>query len=334
LASQIALQRGLAAQQAGTYQGFGANQGANYQGFGASQLGTFGLQGQEALRGIAQSGTVKNEPLVSKIAALQAQKGALTATDLGKLQQQQTSNQIAQAGLGIKSAALQNTAAQNQAKNALTARGQNITAADAQGRIKTTAAQNAFNDNPTKVGSAAWSRAQSETGKTFANDPNAVGSAAWARVQVANARSAKSGAGGKGAAGGVKPLTTNENNLANQRIGAIAAAIKTWQQTGVKNSKGQVIEPHPTPAQMRQILAGSYAGPLVEAAFDILGYGSLTSQTAAALHNMGVRNTTYQGKVIPVLNRGTKATGGAISKAGGGGSVGAGINLGAGGNIF
>ena len=116
LASQIALQRGLAAQQAGTYQGFGANQGANYQGFGASQLGTFGLQGQEALKGIAQSGTVKNEPLVSKIAALQAQKGALTATDLGKLQQQQTSNQIAQAGLGIKQATIANTQALGKAK--------------------------------------------------------------------------------------------------------------------------------------------------------------------------------------------------------------------------
>jgi hypothetical protein len=80
------------------------------------------------LRGIAQSGTVKNEPLVSKIAALRASQGALTATDLGKLRQQEVSNQIARTGLGIKSQALQTTAAQNRTKDLLTQRGQNITA--------------------------------------------------------------------------------------------------------------------------------------------------------------------------------------------------------------
>src|SRR6185312_6254816 len=116
LAAQIARQQGLAAQQAGTYQAFGANQGANYQGLGASNLGTFGLQGQEALKGIAQSGTVKNEPLVSKIAGLRAQQGALTATDLGKLRQQEVNNGIARAGLGLKQQGLAVTAQNDQAR--------------------------------------------------------------------------------------------------------------------------------------------------------------------------------------------------------------------------
>jgi hypothetical protein len=126
LAAQIARQQGLAAQQAGTYRSLGANQGANYQQMTNSQLGTYGLQGQEALKNIAQSGTVKNEPLVSKIAALQAQKGALTATDLGKLRQQEVANQISRAGLGIKQQSLQATVSNNNARNALTTRAQNI----------------------------------------------------------------------------------------------------------------------------------------------------------------------------------------------------------------
>src|SRR6185312_16183843 len=158
LAAQIARQQGLAAQQAGTYQAFGANQGANYQGLGASNLGTFGLQGQEALKGIAQSGTVKNEPLVSKIAGLRAQQGALTATDLGKLRQQEVNNQIARAGLNLNQAKVgatirgQNiTAANDRARNNLTARGQDINAAS---RAAAIAQQNLNNLRSTNTAAA------------------------------------------------------------------------------------------------------------------------------------------------------------------------------------
>jgi hypothetical protein len=166
LAAQIARQQGLAAQNAGTYQSFGASQGANYQGAANSNLGSFGLQGQEALRGIGQSGTVKNQPLVSKIADLQASKGALQATDLGKLRQQEVANQISRTGLGIKSATLQQTAAQDQAKNTLTARGQNITAAnDRASQLNRTAAiaQSNLNNLRTTNTSAANNAANNST---------------------------------------------------------------------------------------------------------------------------------------------------------------------------
>jgi hypothetical protein len=102
LASEIARQQGLAAQQEGTFRSFGANQGANYGGMSASQQGTQAMAGQEALRNIAQSGTVKNQPLVAKIADLQAQKGALLAANEGKLRQQEINNGITEQGLGIK----------------------------------------------------------------------------------------------------------------------------------------------------------------------------------------------------------------------------------------
>jgi hypothetical protein len=143
LAAQIARQQGYAAQQSGTARAFGATQGANYQGLGTSQLGTYGLQGQEALKGIAQSGTVKNEPLVSKIAGLQQQKGALVATDLGKLRQQEVANNVARAGLGLKQQGLNTTAANDAARIQTAIRGQNVTRADAIARINATAAQTA-----------------------------------------------------------------------------------------------------------------------------------------------------------------------------------------------
>lgn len=286
LAAQIARQQGLAAQQAGTYRDFGAAQGANYQGLANSNLGTYGLQGQEALKGIAQSGTVKNEPLVSKIAALREQQGALTATDLGKLRQQEVGNQIARAGLGLKQQGLNVTAANDQARVAATLRGQNITAANdaANQRLKLlgirTTAQNDAANQALKAQGLGVQRQNDLAGQTL-------------KQEALNIKAAKSG-------GGVKPLTTAQNNLKNQQLGKIISAIQTWQQQGIKNSKGVVIEPHPTNAQMRQVLSGAYEGPLVEAAFELLGYGSIDRSTAQALHNMGVHGTTFRNAPVKV----------------------------------
>lgn len=185
LAAQIARQQGLAAQQSGTYRDFGASQGANYQGAANANLGAYGVQGQEALRGIAQSGTVKNQPLVSKIADLQASKGALTATDLGKLRQQEVNNDITRAGLGLKQAGInatvrgQNiTAAQDRARNTLTARGQDLTAANnraTQANRAASIAQSNLNNLRTTNTSAANNAANNSTRQLIAAMRNVNG---------------------------------------------------------------------------------------------------------------------------------------------------------------
>ena len=76
LTAEIAKAEGLAAQQEGAQQAFGATQGANYGGLASTNLGVNALRGTEALKSIAQSGIVRNEPLTQKIADLQASKGA------------------------------------------------------------------------------------------------------------------------------------------------------------------------------------------------------------------------------------------------------------------
>jgi hypothetical protein len=143
LTASIARQQGISAQQAGAYQALGANQQANYQGMGASQLGTFALGGQQALQNIAQSGTVKDQTLVSKIAALEATKGALTATDVAKLRQQEVANQVARAGVGIKQQTANTTLANDRAKVAATVRGQNVGLQKTKITASTSAANNA-----------------------------------------------------------------------------------------------------------------------------------------------------------------------------------------------
>ena len=127
LQTEIARQQGLAAQNEGAQRAFGATQGANYGSLAASNLQSFGLRGQEDLAAEARNTNLQNVPLQSKVAALKAQEGALFATDLGKLRQQEITNQFTGQGLGIRQATLNQTIANDQAKNALTLRGQNIT---------------------------------------------------------------------------------------------------------------------------------------------------------------------------------------------------------------
>jgi hypothetical protein len=280
LAAQIARQQGLAAQQAGTYRSLGANQGANYQQMTNSQLGTYGLQGQEALKNIAQSGTVKNEPLVSKIAALQAQKGALTATDLGKLRQQEVANQISRAGLGIKQQSLNVTAQNNAANQKLKAQGQSITqqndranqALRAAGIQVTAANNNARNQN---AANANQIRANYDQGT----------------LALRSAALAIKNSGG----GAVKPLTTAQNNMVNASLGRIIGLIREGQ--GAKQTEQQIrshLQTGLNPSKK------SYSPVLIQAAYELLGYGSIDRSTAAQLHNMGVRGTTYNNRPVKV----------------------------------
>jgi hypothetical protein len=299
LASEIARQQGLAAQQEGAQRAFGATQGANYTGFANSQVGTGALKGQEDLNQIAQAGQLKNAPLADKIAQLQASKGALVASNLGKLRQQEITNAITEKGLGIKQQSANtaaNTAAFNQNPNAAgspaygrvqgaqTAAKNATTAA---GKAQTAAQQQAFNQNPNAVGSPAWQRVQSSQGTQWSSNPNAVGSPAWARVQTANARGSSSGA---------RALSTQANNTYWGKVGTVEQLIRDGQAHGQTEqqirgflSNGQ--NPRKTP----------FDQTMIQVAYELLGYGSINQTTAAILHNQyGVRGGTYKGQPIKV----------------------------------
>src|SRR5438270_6901262 len=141
LASEIARQQGLAARNQAGFQSFGATQGANYGQLANSNLATFGLKGQEALKGIAQGAQLKNEPLMGKVANIQASRGSDLVKALGSLRQTDITNGITRQGLGIKQQAnniraqgnaitsQNNIANQNLASRRIgaTIRGQNIT---------------------------------------------------------------------------------------------------------------------------------------------------------------------------------------------------------------
>lgn len=127
LAQTYAQQQGNAANDAGAYRSFGATQGANYRGLAAANQGVYSLKGQEALKGIAQATRLSNEPINQKVADLQAQRGALLATNEGKLRQQEIQNRVTSAGLGLNAQKLAATVQQNQASNQLRAAGINAT---------------------------------------------------------------------------------------------------------------------------------------------------------------------------------------------------------------
>jgi hypothetical protein len=74
------------------------------------------LRALRLLGGIAQSGTVKNEPLEAKIADLNASRGGLLASNEGKLRQQEVNNRIAEQGLGLKAQDIQSQNLRSQAQ--------------------------------------------------------------------------------------------------------------------------------------------------------------------------------------------------------------------------
>lgn len=290
LSAEIARQQGLAAQQQGALGSFGATQGANYSGLSAANLGSLGLRGQEDLTNIAQAGQVKNEPLMAKVADIQATTGADFATALGRLRQQEITNNIAEQGLGIKQADINATVANNirsnqtsLANNALT---NQTSSANNQRTTSTSRANNAANNNPNAVGSPAWARVQNAQGTAWSSNPNAVGSPAWARVQAANARSGR---------GGSKPLTPNENNAYFRALGQVEQLVQDGQKNGLSQAQIKAnLQDGANPAKK------SFDPVMVEATYELLGWGHITPQTAAALHNMGVRGGTFRGKPIQV----------------------------------
>ena len=295
LTTELARQQGLAAQNEGAQQIHGAQQGANYSNMAASNLGTFASRGQEMLGQMGTAGQLRNEPLTAKMAALHAQQGALLTTDLGKLRQQEINNQIARSGLGIKQSTL--TLQQNAANP-------NVSGSPAQARVAATKLSG-WEANPNNVGSTAWARQQNITisnGRLTMsqnnNNPTVVGSAAWARVQSANAKAGKAGT-----------LTPQQNMVGGRSLGEIVNAIQAWQQGGIKsgkldaNNKPIVLNPHPTDQQMQQLLGGRYDPNLVNAAFELLGYGSIDQKTAQALHGTGYNinaGWTFRGQPLKV----------------------------------
>jgi hypothetical protein len=293
LAASIARQQGLAAQQAGTYQGFGAVQGANNQQMAASQLGTYGLQGQEALKAIAQSGTVKNEPLVSKIAAEQAQTGALTATDLGKLRQQEIANQIAEGGLGIK-ATTAATGAQNANTNSKNA------------NTKVYSAQTvAQNDQATQTNRAA-AIAQSNLNNLRSTNTSAANNAAnnSTRILVSQmARAAKTGKVATGAQANavfshIDYVTGEIENLINHGLPPTQAyhIIQNGGriQTGTSASGT---------ATYRTYFPNRLGTQVLNAAFNARSGGSgLTSGDLAFLAALGIKNPTRYARAKPATN--------------------------------
>lgn len=310
LASEIARQQGLAAQNEGSIRALGAAQGANASSLAASNLGTFGLKGQEALSNIAQAGEVKNEPLTSKLATENATYGADLATALGKLRQQEITNQISDAGLGIKQQTA-NAATQNantntyKAQTSATQGEQKIGQAQqkigqGQQKLNQTAANQSFQNNPAAVGSKAWTNVQNAGGKQWSDNPNAVGSPAWARVQTANARA------GNGTA---KPLSTLENNHFWGTIGQIEQLIKNGQAAGQQGKIAGYLQSGQNPSKK------AFDPFMINVAEQLLGYGAINQSTAATLHNQyGVRGGTYNNAPIkvtpnyqppPLLNIGT-----------------------------
>ena len=300
LATEMAKQQGIAAQQQGAFRAYGATQGANFGNLAASNLGTTALRGQEDLTQLANAGQVKNEPLMAQNASLLAARGADYTTALGKLRQQQIANTQANAGLGIKQQALNVSTANNQRTTAASvANNQRTTATSAANNQRTTStsaansqrtANTAANaNNPNLVGSPAWARVQNSTGTTWSQNPNAVGSPAWARAQKQTAASTPGGAH--------KPLTTLENNHFWATVGQIESFIRDG------NAHGQ------TEAQIRDALGNgsniakkSFDPEMVQTAYELVGYnGKINQSTAGILRNQyGATGGTYNNVPIKV----------------------------------
>jgi hypothetical protein len=265
LATEIARQQGLAAQDQGAFRAAGANQGANYAGLNASNMGAYALGGQAELGKIGQAGQLKDLPLNSKIAGLQASKGALLASNIGKLRQQEISNQIAKGGLGLKAGTLAATVQNNQANQSLKASGQAIT----QQNNLANQAQHAADLNQ-KAGYDAASLAQKQA--------------------ALNLKAAQSGKGGG------KPLSTVANNTMLKSLDEMTTLI---QQAHAAGHTGNALRTALALGQMQKGFPAQLT-PLIDAAFELLGYGSIDQKTAQALHAMGLRGGTFRGAPIKV----------------------------------
>lgn len=285
--ADTAQQAGTAAQNAQTYQQFGASQGAANTAQSLSQYANTGLQGQEKIAAVAQKGQLANEPLNAKVADIQASKGSIYSTALGQLRTAERNYQVAQEGLGIKQQGQQLTAAQNATKNALTARGQTLTAQAKANALKVTSA----NDQANQAAKAASLAERTN---------NDALSQAYRQASLA----AKS----SGKPGGAKPISAVSQVRLYGQITHIEGLIQQAQAGGIKDDQ-----------KIRGLLKSKYSYPdtFIEAAFDLLGYGALTPQTARGLHAMGMRGGTFRGAPVKVASQ-RKGIGSVVSGASGG----------------
>lgn len=270
LTQEIARQQGLSAQNEGAYRAAGAQQGANYQGLAASNLGTDALKGEEAIGKIGQAGQLKDVAVNTSIGNLQAAKGALLATDLGKLRQQEITNQISQQGLGIKAA----TVAQSNTNNLRTT---GTSAANNQRTTATSAANNARTTSQSNLNNLRT------TGTSAAN--NALNNAV--KTAIANA---KTGVGAR------KPLPPAQNNTILKNLGEMTTLISAAQKAG--HSEASIRQALQTGGLQKGFAAQD--PNFVQAAYELLGYGSIDQATASWMHNAGIRGGTYNRKPIKV----------------------------------
>jgi hypothetical protein len=261
LATEIARQQGLAAQGQGAFRASGATQGANYRGLSASNMGAYALGGQEGLTKIGQAGQLKNVPLNSKIAGLQASRGALLASNEGKLRQQEISNKIANTGLGIKST----TASANIAYQ--------------QGQLGLGAQRNAITSQ-NNLSNQALHAAQ------FNQKSGYDAASLVLKQQALNLK------GGPGA----KPLTTAQQKTTYTQLDEMITLI---QQAHAAGHTGPTLRTLLATGRMQRGFPAQ-SQVMVDAAFELLGYGSVDQKTAAAMNRMGLRGGTYNGAPIKV----------------------------------
>lgn len=289
LTQELARQQGLAAQQQGASAAFGATQGANYGGLAAQGAGINALRATDALKAIAQSGAVRNQPLSQKIADLNMQKGQLLATNEGKLRQQEISNDLTRQSLGNTLFGIQSANARTQAtinaenqRNAATIRGENLrtqaqiiaaanrTAAQIQGH-----AQQGALDRQTRLQIAQINNAARAQGKGPVLTP--TGQRVLTPTQQQRIFDSVDSA--KGLIPQMQqPLT--------------AAAATSLQKAGYNVQAGQKL----TEGQIRHLLqAGVHPGGTfkytpgeIDAAYALAGYGYLTPKQIVELNKMGV----------------------------------------------
>ena len=275
IGAQTAGAQGVAAQNAQTFQQQGATQGAANVAQGISNRQAVQQAGQEQLSNVALKGEQANEPLNAKIAGLQASRGALYSNALGSIRQSERNYQIAQEGLGQSAQKLNLTAQQNSITDALKKLGINQAAAAAAARTATSAANN---QRTTKT-SAANNAANNAT--SVANNQRTIA--------AENQRAAKAGSGSGGGVGGRGGLTVNEQNKSYGDVRTAMTLIRQGQAAG-----------HPE-ALIRQALTdGSFQKGvhridpiLVNAAYEILGWGHITPATARQMFQMGLRGAPF-----------------------------------------
>lgn len=299
LAEEIARQQGFAAQSSGAFQAAGALQGANQRGLAGTNEGVYGLMGQERLGQIAQATALSNEPLNSKIAALRASEGDLLAKNEGALRQQEITNQITQQGLGLKSQALQVTAANDAAKIKAT-----LTAGERAQRN----ADRTYQLNVKRLGQ--------QQANTVYDRTHHVG-----KYRIP-AGSRTTGPGGlpKVTPTGQPTLSSFQQQRSFSDLNKLPNLIHSMQQplnAAQSKALGLPQGTRLSESRIRQILGQRYDPRLVDAGYALAGWGYLTPKQITELNKMGliVGNRYKRGRAPrpgPTIS-GSTSVGGAVT---------------------